>query len=80
MEETNLNEVRSVQGSCAMEELPEKFRSGNAYGYTAPQVSIQAALMAEIHDPVLARHKEELLGEMGGNARSSIAISVKPVV
>ena len=36
--------------------------------------------MAEIHDPVLAKHKEELLGEMGGNARNSIAIVVKPVV
>lgn len=36
--------------------------------------------MAEIHDPVLAKHKEELLGEMGGNARASIAIAVKPVV
>ena len=36
--------------------------------------------MAEIHDPILAKHKEQLLGEMGGNARSSIAISVKPVV
>ena len=36
--------------------------------------------MAEVHDPVLARQKEELLGEMGGNARNSIAIVVKPVV
>ena len=36
--------------------------------------------MAEIHDPVLAKQKEELLGEMGGNARNSMAIVVKPVV
>jgi len=36
--------------------------------------------MVDIHDPVLARQKEELLGEMGGNARNSIAIIVKPVV
>ena len=36
--------------------------------------------MAEVHDPVLAKHKEELLGEMGGNARNSMAIVVKPVV
>ena len=36
--------------------------------------------MAEVHDPVLARQKEELLGEMGGNARNSMAIVVKPVV
>ena len=36
--------------------------------------------MADVHDPVLARQKEELLGEMGGNARNSIAIVVKPVV
>lgn len=63
-----------------MDELPEQFRSKNAYGYVAPQVSLQAALMAEIHDPVLARQKEELLGEMGGNARASIAMVVKPVV
>ena len=63
-----------------MEDLPEKFRTTNAYGYQAPQISIQAALMAEINDPVLAKQKEELLGEMGGNARNSIAIVVKPVV
>lgn len=63
-----------------MEDLPEKFRTTNAYGYKAPQISIQAALMAEINDPVLAKQKEELLGEMGGNARNSIAIVVKPVV
>jgi len=63
-----------------MDELPEQFRSGNAFGYVAPQVSLQKALMAEIHDPVLARQKEMLLGEMGGNARSSIAVAVKPVV
>ena len=36
--------------------------------------------MADVHDPVLARQKEELLGEMGGNARASIAIAIKPVV
>lgn len=36
--------------------------------------------MAEIHDPVLAKQKEELLGEMSGNARASIAMVVKPVV
>ena len=36
--------------------------------------------MADVHDPVLAKQKEELLGEMGGNARASIAIAVKPVV
>ena len=36
--------------------------------------------MVDIHDPVLAKQKEELLGEMGGNARNSIAIVVKPVV
>lgn len=37
-------------------------------------------MMAEIHDPILSKHKEELLGEMGGNARASIALAVKPVV
>ena len=63
-----------------MQDLPEKFRTSNAHGYEAPQVSLQAALMAEVHDPVLAKQKEELLGEMGGNARNSIAIVVKPVV
>lgn len=36
--------------------------------------------MAEAHDPVLAKQKEELLGEMGGNARNSIATVMKPVV
>jgi len=36
--------------------------------------------MAEAHDPVLAKQKEELLGEMGGNARHSIAMVMKPVV
>ena len=36
--------------------------------------------MADVHDPVLARQKEELLGEMGGNARASIAMAIKPVV
>ena len=36
--------------------------------------------MADVHDPVLAKQKEELLGEMGGNARASIAMAVKPVV
>ena len=36
--------------------------------------------MAEAHDPVLAKQKEELLGEMGGNARASIAMVMKPVV
>jgi len=41
---------------------------------------MQAALMAEIHDPVLAKQKEELLGEMGGNARASIALKMKPIV
>ena len=80
MEETNLNQVKASQQSCQMEDLPEKFRVTNAYGYVAPQVSLQAAIMAEVHDPVLAKHKEELLGEMGGNARNSMAIVVKPVV
>ena len=37
-------------------------------------------MMADVHDPVLAKQKEELLGEMGGNARASIAMVVKPVV
>ena len=36
--------------------------------------------MAEIHDPVLQKQKEELLGEMAGNARASIALVMKPVV
>lgn len=63
-----------------MEDLPEQYRSKNAYGYEAPQISLQAAMMAELHDPVLAKHKEELLGDMGGNARASIAMVVKPVV
>lgn len=36
--------------------------------------------MVDIHDPVLAKHKEELLGEMGGNARNSMALCMKPVV
>ena len=36
--------------------------------------------MVDIHDPVLAKHKEELLGEMGGNARNSMALVMKPVV
>ena len=36
--------------------------------------------MAEAHDPVLAKQKEELLGEMAGNARASIAMVMKPVV
>lgn len=63
-----------------MDDLPEKYRVTNAYGYVAPQVSLQAAIMADMHDPVLARQKEELLGEMGGNARNSMAIVVKPVV
>lgn len=63
-----------------MEDLPEKFRVANPYNYVAPQVSLQAAIMADVHDPVLARQKEELLGEMGGNARNSMAIVVKPVV
>ena len=80
VEDTNLAVVQQQQQSCQMEDLPEKFRTKNAYGYEAPQVSIQAALMADVHDPVLARQKEELLGEMGGNARNSIAIVVKPVV
>ena len=43
-------------------------------------MSLQAALMAEIHDPVLQKQKEELLGEMAGNARASIALVMKPVV
>ena len=63
-----------------MDDLPEQYQTKNAYGYVAPQVSLQAALMAEVHDPVLAKQKEELLGEMGGNARASIAMVVKPVV
>ena len=46
----------------------------------APKTSLQAALMAEAHDPVLAKQKEELLGEMSGNARASIAMVMKPVV
>jgi hypothetical protein len=72
--------IKANQQSCHMEDLPEKYRSQNQFGYEAPQVSMQAALMAEIHDPVLARQKEELLGEMGGNARASIALKMKPVV
>jgi hypothetical protein len=62
-----------------MTDLPEKFRVTNSHGYQAPQISMQAAMMAEVHDPVLAKQKEELLGEMGGNARASIAMAVKPV-
>ena len=63
-----------------MEDLPEQYRTSNAHGYVAPQVSMQAAMMADLHDPVLQKQKEELLGEMGGNARASIAMVVKPVV
>jgi len=47
-----------------MNELPEQFRTGNSFGYVAPKKSIQAALMAEAHDPVLAKQKEEMLGEL----------------
>ena len=36
--------------------------------------------MAEAHDPVLQRQKELLLGNMGANARMSIAIAAKPFV
>lgn len=36
--------------------------------------------MVDPHDRVLAKQKEMLLGEMGGNARNSIAMVVKPVV
>ena len=63
-----------------MADLPEKFRVQNAHGYIAPQVSLQAALMVDIHDPILAKQKEELLGEMAGNARNSMALVMKPVV
>ena len=75
-----MNALKASQNACTMEDLPEKFRVENEYGYVAPQKSLQAALMAEVHDPVLAKQKEELLGEMGGNARNSMAIVVKPVV
>ena len=32
-EETNLNAVKQSQQSCSMEDLPEKYRTKNAYGY-----------------------------------------------
>ena len=38
-----------------MEDLPEKYRVANPDGYVAPQVSLQAAIMADVHDPVLAK-------------------------
>ena len=79
-EDQEVEHIRQKQGSCFVKDLNSKIQTQNQYGYVAPKVSLQQAMMVDIHDEVLAKQKEQLLGNMNQKARASMAVAMQPLV
>ena len=72
--------MEARQGSCYVKDLKKEYQTDNAYGYQPPKVSLEVAMMADLHDPVVQKQKEEFLQNINSKAKASMRLSVEPFV